>query len=239
MATLELCTVSGVVAWTGASTTNATIIAQAVERRIANYCGRRTEDGEATWARAERVEYLSGELHAGVLLKWTPIDAVTSVKIITGSGAGAGSETYTDIDLAGLALDGIAISDLSAADYAAQVGYLHYRNTGQYWDSTYLSARQLRIPPGNFGGGRQRVKVVYTGGYASSAKPVPDDLKLAALILCKSIHDAKSINGTLQSESLGNYSYTNATGSDVTASETSMGAVKDLLQPYRSYANIV
>jgi len=37
---------------------------------------------------------------------------------------------------------------------------------------------------------------------------------------------------------LGNYSYTNASAADAAANEDAMGSVKDLLQPYRSYANI-
>jgi hypothetical protein len=240
MATLELCTVSGVVAWTGASTTNATIIAQAVERRIANYCGRRTEDGDDTWGRVERTEYLDGELSDGVLLKWTPIDAVSSVRLITGSGTGSGSETYTDVDLTSLAVDGVAIPDLGTAGLAAQKGLLHYRgsSTGM-WDSEFIYARRSRVPVSNFGSGRYRVRVVYTGGYGSPAKPIPDDLKAAALILAKNMNDARSVSSTLQSETLGNYSYTNSSSSDAVANENMMGGVKDLLQPYRSYANIV
>jgi hypothetical protein len=240
MATLEICTASGITAWTGASATDAAIISQAVERRIANYCNRRTENGDNTWSRTSRVEYLTGELSAGVLLKWTPIDAVTSVKIITGTGAGSASETYTTVDLTSLALDGVAIADLSSAGYASQVGYLHYRNSSvQMWDSDYWGARRGRVPAANFGSGRQRVKVEYTGGYASPAKPIPDDLKLAALSLAKSMYDAKSVSGTLQSERLGDYSYTNATASDKAAAEDGFGQVKDLLQSYRSFANIV
>lgn len=237
---LELCTVTGVVAWTGASTTDATIIAAAVERRIANYCGRRTETGEGAWARGSRVEYLSGELSDGVLLKWTPIDAITSVKIISGATASAASETYTSVDLTTLALDGIAISDLATADYAAQKGLLHYRNSHvQFWDSDFLQATRSRVTLSNFGEGRWKIKVNYTGGYASTAKPIPDDLKLAALVLSKSIYSAKSVSATLQSESLGNYSYTNATSSDASGNELLMGNVRDLLQSYRSYANIL
>lgn len=225
---LELAAASAVSAWVGCTTAEATTIANAVERRIGAYCNRMTQAGADIWSRTERTEYLSGELSDGVLLKWTPITAVTSVTIIYQSGQ-TQSVTLTD-----LTCDGIEIADLSGT-YGME-GILKYR-TGSAWQSEDEFGRLARVRYPNFGSGYRKVKVVYTGGYPSGQ--VPADLTLAALTLAKNIYDTKSISAGLQSESLGNYSYTNASGSDVAASEGAMGQVKDLLQNYRSYANIV
>lgn len=226
---LELCTVSGVVAWTGASTTNATIIANAVEARIGQYCNRMTQGvGVGTiWTSGSRTEYLTGEMSSGVLLKWTPITAIASVTLII-NNTSTYSYTLTD-----LVCDGVEIASLSTTN--ARNGWLQIRSGIEYWDQEYMEARRSRSPLPNFGAGRERIKVAYTGGFST----IPDDLKLAALILSKTISDTKSISTGVQSESLGNYSYTNASAADVTAREDVMGSVKDLLQPYRSYANIV
>lgn len=233
---LELSVASAVAAWTGASVADATTIAGAVEARIGNYCNRMTEDGADIWNRIARVEYLDGELSEGVLLKWTPISAVSSVQIVGGYTNSA--EVLTDVDLTSLACDGIAIADLSGN--FGRVGMLHYRNSaGRMWESDFYSNRTARVPTANFGSGRQRIKVSYTGGFPSGIGGMPADLKLAVLVLSKNIYDAKSVSSTLQSESLGNYSYTNSTGKESGASELLMGNVKDLLQAYRSYANIV
>lgn len=226
---LELQPVSAVVAWTGASTTNATIIANAVEARIGNYCNRMTQGvGVGTiWTSGSRTEYLSGELSDGLLLKWTPITAVASVTMITANGI---STTYTLTDLT---VDGIEIADLGTIN--GRIGRLQLRAGSYMWDQEYAAQRRARVAAPNFGAGRNKIKVVYTGGYST----IPDDLKLAALELAKNIVDAKAVSGTLQSETLGNYSYTNASSADAAASEAVMGSAKDLLQPYRSYANIV
>jgi len=226
---LELNAVSAVVAWTGASSADATIIANGVEARIGQYCNRMTQGvGVGTiWSSGTRTEYLTGELSDGLMLKWTPITAVASVTLITSNGV------TSDYTLTDLTVDGIEIADLGTVN--ARVGRLQLRAGVRLWDSQYAAARTARVTAPNFGEGRNRIKVVYTGGYST----VPDDLKLAALELCKSVYSAKSINATLQSESLGNYSYTNQTGGEVTQSEFIMGNVRDLLQNYRSYANII
>ena len=176
---LELQTVSAVVAWTGATTTNATIIANAVEARIGNYCNRMTQGGFGTvWTSGSRTEYLSGELSDGVLLKWTPITAVASVTMITANGI---STTYTLTDLT---VDGIEIADLATVN--GRIGRLQLRSGSWMWDADYAAQRRARVSLPNFGDGRNKIKVVYTGGYST----IPDDLKLAALELAKNISDA-------------------------------------------------
>lgn len=224
----ELATASAVQAWTGADATTATALIAHVEARIANYCNRRTEDGSAVWEDSAKTEFIDGELSQGVLLNWRPIVAVSSVTIITSSS------TSTSYTLTDLTVDGIEISGLAANP--APYGFLMLRNSGTYvWDSEYIMARSARVSSPNFGAGRKRIKVVYTGGYTT----IPSDLTLAAKIACKNVYDAKQVSGSVQSESLGNYSYTNKDGSTIDTNQWSFGGVLDLLQPYRSYARIV
>lgn len=225
----ELCTVSAVVAWTGASTADATLILAGVEARIANYCNRKTHDGSAVWEDTAKTEFLDGEWSDGVLLNWRPIVGVTSITQITGSST---SYAYTLTDFT---VDGIEIAGLSTNP--APYGRLQMRGgvSSGYWESDGFAARRSRVSFPNFGAGRNRIKVVYTGGYTT----IPDDLKLAALEACKSVYNAKSVSATLKSESLGNYSYENVTGAEAGDSEWIFGNVKDLLQPYRSYARII
>lgn len=73
--------------------------------------------------------------------------------------------------------------------------------------------------------GRGNVVVSYTAGYAA----VPDDVKRAAIFWIKHYANALAADSSKQSETIGDYSYTNAPGAGI-----SMPAVAEaLLTPYR------
>lgn len=226
----ELVSVASAVTWTGSTTAIITNVLAGVEARIANYLGRKQPPGVLRFEDTAYTEYYDGELSDGILLKMTPIVGVTSVTLISNNTT---SSAYTLTDLT---VDGIEIASLSASP--ALVGRLQMRGGSYMWDSDYLSSRHVRVPVPNFGSGRNRIKVVYTGGWTT----IPDDLKLAALQACKNVVDRKEVSSTLASETLGNYSYTNVTSSssdDTSGPEWAFGGVLDLLKPYQSGAGLV
>lgn len=232
----ELTVASAVTAYLGGTTpTNLTDLINAAEDRIFGYCRRKAvNSGESSFARDEHIEYLSGELSSGVLLKFTPITAVSAVSRVLSSGAGAGSEELEEIDLTLLSVDGIAIPDL-ASNYGP-VGRLQYRNsTHNYWPSDYATARLSRSPFPNFGSGRQLIKIAYSGGYQT----IPGGLKMAATILAAQLYRNQQRDPTLTSERLGEYAYTAGTASEASETFKMPGGVLDLLEDYVNKANSV
>lgn len=225
---LELTTLALVQAYTGDSTLTSGALnpfMNAAEAMIAKACGRFDASGNH-WLSASHTEYFDGEWSDAVRLNFTSVSAITSVAQTTGP-----SSSIT-IALTDLSIDGIAIADLSTSNRAHQ-GILALRyacgapmslsafNAGLDYPG-YLNNGQ------NLGGGRKRIKVVYTGGYASA----PADLSLAATILAVTLYRRKSVNPTIQSETLGRYSYTNKQGED--SREVFPPEVDAILANYRS-----
>lgn len=168
----------------------------AAERLIQLYCNRETQDGDAAWGRAERTEYISGLCFPVVVLKWTPITAVTSVSIVHGvSEAAPSSEIESQIDTTALTCDGIAIDDL--ATMYGMHGRLQFRGS---------ESRAWGDGEPTFGGGRQKIKVVYAGGWPSGN--IPQDLNVAARLLAAHLYRSSRRDGAMKSENLGEYSYT-------------------------------
>ncbi|MGD9617163.1 MAG: hypothetical protein AB7W06_17445 [Alphaproteobacteria bacterium] len=79
-----------------------------------------------------------------------------------------------------------------------------------------------------FPSGRGNVVVVYTAGYAA----VPDDVKRALIVWIKHIANALAADTSKQSETIGDYSYTNAPGAGIAIP----ALAEALLTPYRDTA---
>lgn len=210
------------------SLTNNAIL-EAAEDWIAKYCRRWSVDG-AHWGRETREEYIDGELSSCVMLKWTPIESITSVQVVT-SATGAYTYTLTDLEC-----DGIPIASLTALN-PGLTGRLGLRSGAlNIWDMGSGSGwdRASRIPFPNHGGGRQRIKVSYTGGYTS----IPPALKLAAKKMCAQVYYNRTRDPTVKSTTLGNFSESYG-AADSSGGITAPGEVLSLLENFRSYISLV
>lgn len=203
----------------------------AAEDAIAQFAMRRDLAG-VNWLAGSRTEYLDGEIAQSVLLKWTPINAITSVDIITSA-----TTTYT-YTLTDLEMDGLPIASLSAT-VTGQVGRLGLRNTFLTNTLGWQSGTNVGIPWGrfsipNFGSGRKRVKVVYNGGYQTNA--IPPSLIQAAKQLTAQLYYNRTRDPTIKSTTLGQFS--ESYGSAFIAG-IHLGAVESLIMPYRCFSNVI
>lgn len=217
----ELTTLALVRSYLGDPTADATLTQAAIdaaEDRIARECGRFDEAAGAHWLSASRTEYLDGEWSKDVLLTFTPITAVATVSIIN-SATAATSVTLTDLEC-----DGIPIASL-AAGTPGRVGRLGLR---QYsvGSSAAAYASGLDFLGDGFQGGSQRVKVTYTGGYATAPKALAQAAMVYAAQLCR---DAAR-DSSIKSESLGDYSVTFA---DAAGAADLPPAVSSLIRNYK------
>lgn len=196
----------------------------AAERLIAHACDRLDPSGNH-WLSASHVERIDGEHFPHVLLRFTPVTAIASVAITSDASSSV------SIPLTELECDGIAIASLGS-NSPATTGRLGYRASAAggslttWWDAGLPMpnwAWSVRSP--NFGGGRSRVVVTYTGGYASA----PADLAMAATILAAEMWRAKGRDPDLVSQTLGQFSQTYRQGKD---QDTSLGSVYSLIRPY-------
>jgi hypothetical protein len=203
-----------------ASTESTALIARllgAAEAKMARMCGC-YDEGSNHWLSASRVEYIDGNSGNRVVLKWAPITAVSSVQRIDSSGTGS------EVELTRVTVDGYALSGA----FTASTGILAFRSSGPTpvgWENGELELTRWGAPSANFGGGFRRLRVAYTGGYVT----VPDDLAVAALETTAVLYRAKDRDRALQSESLGDWSWSRAAEDEVQARISSM------IQPFVRY----
>ncbi len=211
------------------SSATLTVLANAAEATIGRYCGRYSAVALAHWLSSSRVEYIDGESFPHVLLKWTPITAISAVVITTGA------TTTQSITLTDLECDGIAIASLAAGETTqGNEGRVGFRATAigpiaSWWDYGLAQPSPLFARSGipNFGGGRKRVKVSYTGGYAAA----PGDLSLVATMLAAKLYREQSRDPSINSRTLGDYSETFGRSQD----EEMLGSLAAMLSPYVRY----
>ena len=226
---LELTSVALIQDYLGDTTVSSatlTVIANAAESSIARYCGRYSAVSLAHWLSASRVEYIDGESFPHILLKYTPITAISAVVITTGA------TTTQSITLTDLECDGIPIASLTAGETTqGNEGRVGFRANASgpcasWWDYglPQPSILQGRNGTPNFGNGRKRVKVSYTGGYAAA----PGDLSFAATAYAAFLYRQQSRDASVQSESLGQYSVSYSTSNGVSMPDS----VADLIAPY-------
>lgn len=191
------------------------------ESMIARYCGRFEAPSGPHWLTATRVEYKNGEYADIQPLRFTPVTAVSAVTLISASGS-TNSVTLTD-----LTMDGREIADLSAS-VVGHFGVLYMRSNPDllWYDSSSFYGR--RTAP-SFGGGKKRVKVSYTGGYATAAS-IPD-VVLAVQMVAANMYRNRSTDPNLKSITLGNFSETY--GGTSTMEAGYLGDVATLLQDHK------
>ena len=198
----EITAASAVVARFGDSTwTLATVsgFVLSAEALVARYCGRFDNPTGAHWLTHTRTEYRDGEYADLQPLTWTPVTAVSAVTLVYASGS-TQSITLTD-----LTMDGIEIASLSAS-IVGDKGQLWMRsNPSQLWYDTGSSFYSRRSRP-NYGGGRKRVKVEYTGGYATAAS-IPD-VVMAVQLTAANMYRDRTRDLSVTSTTLGNFSET-------------------------------
>jgi hypothetical protein len=146
--------------------------------------------GVDSFEAASYTEYHNGECADKVVLKNIPVNSVTSVAVVDGTASAAvGSTTYTTDTLAGI------------LGFRGPSGPLA-------WDLSLPMGQGGRFPDGF-----RNVKVVYSGGYST----VPADLNHAMVELVSQMYRARGVNQSLQSETIGQYSYTRAADTGATS----------------------
>lgn len=205
------------------STSTLTTLAQAAEAAIARKCGRFDTVNGSHWLSASHTEYFDGDMAQNILLKFTPVTGVSSVTITT-SASGAITVATTNLDL-----DGIAIANLSVSSPGI-FGRLGWRQTtttvSQWFDYGFPRPNWMwSVGSPNFGDGRNRVAVTYTGGFSVA----PDDLKLGATMLAAKMYRERSRDPALIAERLGAYSREWSEGD---GDDKAMGGLLQLIGPY-------
>lgn len=225
----ELTSVATVQAYLGDTSISSSLLTtfiNAAEAEIARRCNRYddTEQGNH-WLTTTRVQFIDGELSEYAMLKFTPVTAISAVAIVLGSGS---TQTIT---LTNLTMDGREIADL-AASTPGRMGKLAWRwgncmATGA-WDAgmpyTYVPALVAPSPWFGFGAGPQRLKVSYTGGFASA----PADLALLATKLSAQMYRDRDRDPNVKSETLGAFSQTFVDGL-ATATADQMGSMEGVV----------
>jgi hypothetical protein len=204
----ELTAVSAVQAYLGdASITSAVLtpIINAAEAVIARRCNRYDETQQGShWLTAARIQYIDGEWSDYVQLKFTPVTGITEIAVIYGPSS---TQVQT---LTNFTCDGREISGLGATTPASKGKLvMRFSNVAYAW-SVGLPYYDYAVDLGIYGvwsafsGGYQRVRVTYTGGFASA----PADLARAATMLSAEMYRSQTRNMSVKSETLGDYSVT-------------------------------
>jgi len=184
-----LCSLTNVQAQLGISSDSSLLSAYAlrVDIIVANMCNRK--DGFLSSSHTETFDGMNSDRF---VLTYTPV--VASSAVITITGFGSDTETVDD--------------DLYTVESAT--GIVGFRDSfvGRYnWGYDFPPSTTLsRKPDLNFGRGFRNVSVVYTGGYATAS--VPLDLQQIAIDMTCFLYRERNRDRGIQSESLGNYSYT-------------------------------
>jgi hypothetical protein len=134
---------------------------------------------------ATYTEYHDGECADRVVLKNIPVNSVTSAALVYGTASATiASTTYT---------------------FDPDTGELGFRGPSGHlaWDMGLPYGGGARFPAGFRG-----VRVTYNGGFSA----VPADMTQAAAELVCLLYRNGNVNHAVQSESLGQYSYTRAGG---------------------------
>lgn len=148
-------------------------------------------------------EYLSGSGRTAMHLPQRPVTAVVSVEILDGA-RGPVLETLTA---------GTHFNLIDSRAHERNMGHLEMVS-GVLW--SYDQCAQAWPP------GVANIKVVFTAGY--TAETLPADLKMALYQMIALTRSARQTGMTLSDETLGDYSYSLATGGGVEKLPTSVMA---------------
>jgi hypothetical protein len=188
MATLV--TTSDYKAWRGITgSTFDTFIAQIlgwVSSDIRAYCGRADSNGFET---ATRTEYHGGTDDGTIQLTEWPITSITS---ITQTYAGGSTQV----------LDSGTYRVDAASGLVSRIDVVRGRFAS--YNSTYLGQGGDFQPSPRFEEGFNNYTVVYVGGYAT----IPGALQKATCLLADILFNGRGRDSSIQSETIGQYSYT-------------------------------
>ena len=164
-----------------------------VSSDIRQFCGRDLTNG---FESATRTEIYSGPDDAMIQLREWPITSITSVtqRYAGGSTQVLPSTTYRADTDTGL----LSRIDVTRGRFAS-------------FTATYLGQAGDFLPSPRFEEGFGNFSIVYVGGYAT----IPGGLQKAACLLADMLFNGRGADQSLQSESLGQYSYTRADASRV------------------------
>lgn len=189
--------------------------------------------------------YLSGEGKPDLILPYWPVTAVSSVYLDQAGYFGDGASAFAATSLLTAGMDYVLVRDDGSASTTARLRRLSGFGTGGLWGDDFGG----QWSPGRVGtasggplswGGRERpcwpagsgnVKVTFTAGYTS----VPADLTMAVNDITILLYNNRTRGGQqMQSESLGDYSYSLA--SQAVGGAPELGTARQMLNAYRETA---
>lgn len=197
MAALEqLTTVAAVKAVLGISdTTYDTVLEGMLDRAediLADMCGRRKSDVTGRWTIGSVTQNFNLDYPERFILSNCPVDTVTSVTLATSA---TGLYVYPTTGAYRIDDDCRTLRMTRTGVAAWYLGL----NTNQLVRPFYQGPTKEAYP---------YIEVIYEGGYNANRSDVPPALAAAAIDLCKQMFLDRDRDYGLQSESLGNYSYT-------------------------------
>lgn len=213
----------------------------AADAAVKEYCGRDFEStsypGAASRGRGDS-GYYDGTGRPELLLRQTPVTAVSAVYLDAGGYYGQASGAFAASTLLTAGVDYIIQYDGSLGGASASHSGILLRmggfggNPGLGWGDAEAVTGSLVRP---FTGpvwprGRGNIKVAYTAGYSSTT--VPADLSAAVIELATRIHVTAENGGyPVASETLGEYSVSFAQG--LGEGRPELATVRQLLSRYR------
>ena len=177
-----------------------TVLVDAVSMEVRRWCDRNLTDG---FESKERTERYDGNNEQTIQLKEWPTASVAEVRIYQADG------NYDTLDSTTYRIDEDS-GVLSRID----------PKTGRFPVTAFGTVNATFSVQPWFDQGWQNVSVRYTGGYAT----IPADLKMACYRLTDLAYAARGLNFGIQSESLGQYSYTNMDQAKTTEIKASLMA---------------
>ncbi len=174
--------------WYEALLTSASAVAE--ER-----CGRH-------FARATYTEYYNGNGRRTIWLHERPVQSITSVYVDHDGFYGQGGSGTTPYPASTLLVSGVDYAlELDERGTHSRCGLLHRLRT--VWPQTAREFYPGRITPQS-GPAFGNIKVTYVAGY----DPIPEDLQYAVCWIASFMKRTIAFGGNLESERIGDYSYT-------------------------------
>lgn len=200
-------------------------LANAASTTAYNYCKNPALDGVSSYT-----EYYSGQDKPDIVLRHTPVTAITSVHLDPQGYFGQSTSPFGPSTLLTAGSQYILVPDKGSLSMAGLLRRIGGYNTGflgfapESMLSGKLSAR--RVPVWTIGDGN--IKVVYSAGYSA----VPDDVKAACVAIAAYMSQTLPRGFALTSESLGGYSYSLSQISQI----PELGSARQILSRYRDHS---
>ena len=190
----------------GASDAELTVMLGVAEAAIQRYCGR-------TFTSATFTDVVNGTGTEALVVRNPPITSITSIKSVDNDGTAGDAWATSSYKLA---------SDDSGVIHRlpyGRPGRIQFDSFGAMAGSGYQSAAV-------FPEGVENIQVIYVGGYAT----IPEDIKWAEWTVVDDLLSERGQDATMQSETLGSYSYTRVVESG------SLSIVRQVCAMYRRTA---